>query len=444
MRKWYKRRGGYLPRIPWGQRPKWYRPIVPFRVRVNPPKPEFHLPPEIPWQWEPREKAKKGIIERDSKKFKPKRVITVPLSSDQKKLLEINKPKLDKRKKVKPYKDTKSYKKKRLPGKQQESQSNKTETTTGDMPRRKRRMTKRMFRANRPVTRLKRWLRPPRGKKKLTKKVIRRGTGSTFSSFYSKKRYKKNKYKYVISTFPWQKILEVKSDKITSDFNEQGVRGGLVCLDRFFISDRMEPELPASDRTGAILIDKVECTAQFSNMSKASVIVDIIEYHYRKDSGISITALWDNGLGQVATGINKSSLGATVFMSPHLTQAVKIDRIHTVELGQGQSHMHKVKRKYNRIFNLEDMESGSDNFMSDWTFGTMFVQRGEPINGKDTQTTVVNTSATAVDYVVHTTTTYKYALPLRKALKYYNTITQLDTAQMLDEGSGEVEDVVSA
>jgi len=443
MIKWYKRRGGYLPRIPWGQRPSWYRPIVPFRTRVNPPKPEFHTPPEIPWWWRPEEVAKEAI-KKKSKRYPLTRVYQIPLTSDQKKTLETTKPKAGKRKKVKPYKDTKSFKKKRLPGKQQESQSNTTTQETGDMPRRKRRMSKRTFRQNRPVKRLKAWLRPPRGKKKLTQKVIRRGTGSTFSSFYSKKRYKKNKYKYVISTFPWQKILEVKSDKITSTFNEQAVRGGLVCLDRYFISDRLEPELPASDRTGAILIDKVECTAQFSNMSKASVVVDIIEYRFRKDSSLSITALWDNGLGQVATGINKASLGSTVFMSPQLTQAIKIEKIHTVELGQGQSHMHKIKRKINRIFNLEDMESGSDNFMNDWTFGTLFVQRGEPINGKSTQTGIVNTCATAIDYVVSTTTTYKYALPLRKALKYYNSITQLTAAQMLDEGSGEVEDVTNA
>ena len=104
MRKWYKRRGGfiYLPRIPWGQRPKWYRKIK----RFDPyEQPEFHVPPEVPWQWTPREKTMERIMEEQAKndsipgKYRVRKVTTVPLTSDQKKLLEVTKPKSDRRKK---------------------------------------------------------------------------------------------------------------------------------------------------------------------------------------------------------------------------------------------------------------------------------------------------------------------------------------------------------
>lgn len=444
MRKWYKKRGGYLPRIPWGKRPRWYtnirrRPAPYFR----PPSYTNYVTSDFYKNFLEKlddDKLKDFKKESIKRKHRVKRVTTIPLSSDQKKLLETTKPKSDKRKKVKPYKDTKSFKKKRLP-KKQEPQSNKTDIKTGDMPRRKRRMTKRMYRKNRPTTRLKRWLRPLRSRKgKLTRKVTRYGTGSTFSSFSSSQRRKKNKYTYVLSTFPWQKRLEVKTAKEVGNYNKQKVRGALTTLDMLDFN-ALETNLPASDRTGSILIEKVESVTQMSNMSKASVIIDIIDYHYRKDANLSFASLWDNGMGQVHVSAQKEDIGITPFMSPSLTAAVKIDKIHRIELGQGGSHMHRSVRRYNRIFNLEDLDSSSNNYMRGWTAGTAYIMRGEPVNGKDTNSSLVNTALTAVDFVTTETTTYKYAQPIRKVLDYVNTVTQLTTAQMMDEGDGAIEDV---
>jgi len=445
MRKWYKKRGGYLPRVPWIKRPKWYRRVKTFKeIAKGRPIPPWHLPIETPISWDLKEKAIQGIIKRDSKKFKPKRVTTVPLTSDQKKLLEITKPKPNKRKKVKPYKDSKSYKKKRLPSKQQEPQSNTQNKETGDMPRRKKRMTKRMFRAKRPVTRLKRWLRPNRKKSKAPMVIKSGGRGSTFSSFYSRKKYKKNKVKYVLSTFPWNKRMEVKSFRVTGTFGVQAVKGDntMEWLSRTDLLS-LTSFLTTANKTASFLVESIKATIMIANMSKATVYLDIYEYSYRKDSDFDIANLFSNGLADAygGAGVDRQTLFMTPFMSPRLTSAIKINSVKTIELSQGASHIHKSVRKINRIYNSEDLYSNAAERISDWTTGTMFIQRGEPVNDTGNN---VSTSSTAVDYIVKEETTIKFAEPLIKQLTYSSTLPTLTSGQLLDEGSGEVEAVVSA
>jgi hypothetical protein len=73
----------------------------------------------------------------------------------------------------------------------------------------------------------------------------------------------------------------------------------------------------------------------------------------------------------------------------------------------------------------------------------MFVQRGEPVNAKDT-TTNVTTASTACDYIIKEEMTFKYANPLIKQLSWTQDLPTITSGQFIDPGSGEIEDVVSA
>lgn len=448
MRKWYKRRGGYLPRIPWIQRPKWYRAPVPWAERVNPPRPEFHVPPEIPFTWDLEEKVMKRIKDQEAKRYKPTKVVTVPMSSDQKKLLETTKPGKSKKKRVQSPKGARPTRNPRTTQLDSQKQNKPKDISADKMPRRKKRMTKRMFRKTQPKTKLRAWLRPGRRKPKLTTKVTRRGTGASFSTFSQKlRRPRRNKYKYVLSTFPWNKHLEVKSAKFTGGFNVQSLNASLRTMDRDDVTV-VETFLPTSDRTGSFLLTKVESMTTMSNMSNANVFIDIIDYHYRKDSSTNFADLWNTGLFQVSSvTLAREKIGMTPFMSPLLTAALKIDKITTVELGSGQSHRHKVTRRYNKIFNLEELIVNSNTYFKDWTAGTAYIMRGEPVNGNTEGTkTVVNTAETAVDFFTEETTTFKYAQPIRKTMVYTNAITTLapGAGRLIDEASGAVENIESA
>jgi len=452
MRKWYKKRGGYvkLPRIPWTKRPSWYRKPP---VRFNPYKPKpWHLPmpnnepPPMP-EWAQKKLEKSKVKSAIKKKHRVKRVTTIAMSSDQKKLLEMTKPKQSRKKNVQSPKGARPTRERRTTQLESQKQNNSKQISADKMPRRKRRMTKRMFRAKRPVTRLKRWLRPLRKRTKARMPMIQSGgRGATFSSFYSKKKFKKNKRKYVLSTYPWNKRVEVKSFKVTSTFGSQAVFGDSK-LEWLTLSDmaNLASMLTTANKTATFLVESVKAEIMISNMSKATVYVDIYEYSYRKDSDNDISNLFTNGLQDAygSTAVDRSTLFMTPFMSPRLTSAIKIDSVKRIELSQGASHIHKSVRKINRIWNEEDRYFSSSERIADWTTGTMFIQRGEPVNSKTT-TTDVSTSSTACDYIVKEETTMKFAEPLIKQLIYSNTLPTISTGQLLDEGSGEVEDVVAA
>lgn len=450
MPKWYRRRGGYvkLPRIPWGQRPSWYVKSRPRTTPIfRPPSYTNYVTSDLYEKFLEKledDKYKDFNIESIKRKHRIKRVTTVPLTPDQKKLLEVTKPKSSRKKKVQSPKGARPWKKKKFTQLESQKQDNPKEISADKMPRRKKRMVKRMFRAKRPVTRLKRWLRPPRKRSKAPMMIKSGGRGSTFSSFYSRKKYKKNKYKYVMSTFPWNKRMEVKSFRVTSTFGSQGVKGDntMEWLSRTDLLS-LSSFLSTANKTASFLVDSVKATIMIANMSKATVYLDIYEYSYRKDSDYDIANLFSNGVADAYGGgaVDRQTLFMTPFMSPRLTSAIKINSVKTIELSQGASHIHRSTRKIGRIWNMEDLYSSGSERISDWTTGTMFVQRGEPVNDSGNN---VSTSSTAVDYVVKEETTIRYAEPLIKQLTYSSTLPTLTSGQLLDEGSGEVESVVAA
>lgn len=446
MRKWYKKRGGYLPRIPWIKRPKWYRAPVPWAERVNPPRPEFHVPPEIPFTWDLEEKVMKRIKEQEAKRYKPTKVVTVPMSSDQKKLLETTEPSKSRKKQVQSPKGARPTRNPRTT--QLESQQQ--QTTDQEMPRARQRYRTRtvraVFRGRRPRVPLRRNLRPRRPRRRTMMSFM--GTGSTFSAFNRRlraSRYKRERDAYrVLKNAPWNKYRKISGSRCYDTYSKQSA---IV----FPIMDEtdmglVKAMLPTTTDDSQILLKSTKQHFHLTNMQKSNVFVHIYECMYRKNSSKTLLELWNDGLADMITSSPPTfaSFGLTPFISQAFTAMVKVQKVHTIELAQGRSHRHTSSYTYNRVFDFEEVSEQTDDYKQLWTRAVMFVFRGCPVNDATTETTVV-TAPTAVDIVNDKQIEFKYYLPYTRELSYNDNLPKTGvTPVVMDIGSGEEENATSA
>lgn len=455
MRKWYKKRGGYvkLPRIPWGQRPSWYVKPRPRTTPIfRPPSYTKYVNTEAYNELLDKiEENKYKNFEKDAiiRKHRVKRVTTVPLTPEQRKLLEVTVPKSSRNKKVQSPKGASSWNKKKFT--QLESQQQEQTNQIGqEMPRVRQRYRVRtprgVFRGRRPRVPLRRNLRPRRPRRRTM--MTFNGTGSTFSAFSRKlraSRYKRERDAYrVLRTAPWNKYRKVSAARCYDSYSLQSAIVYTV-MDETDMN-LVKAMLPTTTDDSQILLKGTKQHFHLTNMQKSNVFVHIYECMYRKNSSKTLLELWSNGLADMIPTSPPTfrSYGMTPFMSQAFTQMVKVQKVHTLELAQGRSHRHTSSYTYNRVFDFEEVSEQTDDYKQLWTRAVMFVFRGCPVNDQTTETTVV-TAPTAVDIVTDKQIEFKYYVPYTRELAYNNTLALTGvTPVVMDIGSGEEETATSA
>lgn len=425
MRKWYKKRGGYvyLPRIPWIKRPTWYRQ-PPRRYDPYKPRP-WHLPiieeplPPLP-EWAQKEIEKSKVKSAIGKKHRIKRVTTIPMTPDQKKLLETTKPKKSRKKRVQSPKGALPTRNPRTT--QLESQEQTTQQEIGqEMPRVRQkyrvRTPRAVFRGRRPRTVLRRNLRPRRPKNRMMQSVKPTGAGSTYSYYREPVRYRNFRRKMMLLS-PKQRQFFTQGERCEWVYRNQGIIN-FVYQDRGDILTWMNNIPSFGDATVAFLRN-MNSELTFSNQSNANCFIYIYNYQFKRDCNQSMEELIDAGLNDVFTGVKPTSqtYGITPSLASTTTKLFfRITKVTKIELGAGRSHVHNQQFEWNKMWNNQLYPEVNLNNYGGWTKGAYIIMKGEPVNDITDKTKVVPSSG-AVDIVRRDVLTYYYAEPKAQTLEY--------------------------
>lgn len=423
MRKWYKKRGGYvkLPRVPWIKRPTWYRQ-PPRRYDPYKPRP-WHLPipeetlPPLP-EWAQKEIEKSKVKSAIGKKHRIKRVTTIPMTPDQKKLLETTKPKKSRVKKVQSPKGASSWNKKKFT----QLESQKQEQTGQEMPRLRQkyrvRTPRAVFRGRRPRVPLRRNLRvkrPVRRKSMITVKPM--GVGTTVSSYREPVRYRNFRRKVMLLS-PKQRQLFTDGVRLEWDYKKQGI----VSLPYQTRSDILTwvNNIPSYNDSTVAYLRNVTSQLVISNQSNANCFVYIYNYICKRDCAQTIIQEIDAGLLDIFTGtsVTSETYGVTPGLASVTTNLFyRIPKCTRIELGAGRTHIHNQTFEYNKMWNNQLYPESTSQHYGGWTKGALIICKGEPVNDVSVKTRVVPSSG-AIDIVRRDVITYYYGEPKTQKLEY--------------------------
>lgn len=438
MRRWYKKRGGYvkLPRIPWGQRPSWY-------VKPRPRTTPIFRPPSYT-KYVNTEAYNELLDKIEENKYKEftknsikrkhgvKRVVTVPLTPDQKKLLEVTTPKSLRKKKVQSSKDASSWNKKKFT--QLESQSQETNQTGEDMPRLRQRYRirtpKGVFRGKRPRTVLRRNLRPRRRKMSSMVRVKPMGSGTTFSYYKERSKYRSFRKRVAVLS-PRQMQVTTVGSRIEWTYSKQG-RANFNLMHKQDINTIVNNIPGYNDATRFFLKDATD-EYYMSNQSNANAYIRIYHFWVRRDVDTTISALMDRAMSDInisgGTLATTDNYGITPFMaSPVIAPFFKFVKSYLIELGAGRSHRHYCKYSWNKEWNQEIYAEGLGSTAQDvqsklagWSRCVFMLMHGEPVNDVTTKNTVVP-SGGAIDIVRKTITNYYYGEPTKPLMEFLTSL----------------------
>jgi len=347
-------------------------------------------------------------------------VTTVPLTSDQKKLLEVTKPKSSRNKRVQSPKGAQPWNKKKFT--QLESQQNEITRDNGqDMPRvrYRKRTVRAVFRGRRPRVPLRRNLRPRRPKRTMMR-VKPMGTGTTRSFYKQPVRYKSFRRK-IMTLSPRQTQMYTTGQRVTWSYREQGYYEFMMATKPDMLT--ILNNIPSFSDLTTMFVKNCIVERYISNQSNANAYIKIYEIEYKRSTQTSPSGLINAGLTDLAAGATVTTYGVTPNMGwPAWNPFIRIKRMYNVELGAGRTHKHVSAYEFNKEWNQEIYaESASTDNLSGWTRGVFILAHGEPVNDVTTKTKVVPSSG-AIDLVTKQVWNYYYGTPSKPALEYFTNL----------------------
>lgn len=380
MRKWYRRRGGWIPRVP---RTPWIKrrgPLALPPVPVQPPVRTIPIPMPKPT---PVGRGRGTIQERE----------TAP----------------------------------------------KTEYVTGPTvrPQTQTKMRTKTRRWVPPKIRLRRdpWQtfpgRPQKRKRKGKQvRVKPMGTGTSFSSYRERAKYRSFRSR-VAKLSPRQQQLETDGVRTTWDYSKQGRTNFSVMSKQHLLS--ITNNIPGySDSTRWFLKDGYD-EFFMSNQSNANCYIRIYHYYVRRDIDISITALMDRGLSDIVTGTGTTPTADNYGVTPSMSAVTvspffRLAKSYFVELAAGRTHKHTCKYVWNKEYNQEiyreslgSTVSTEQSKLAGWTRVILFLMHGEPVNDISDKSKVVPSSG-AIDIVRKRYVNYYYGEPVSPGIEYINNL----------------------
>lgn len=204
----------------------------------------------------------------------------------------------------------------------------------------------------------------------------------------------------------------------------------------------MATQITGYGDTTDLILNRIYAETSFTNMSEATVYVDLYECTPRHSIGNANNpgAAANEGIAD-ASGSTASlnSLCSTPTMSRQFTALWKIHKKFSFELSQGQSHCHKASYMMGQKWNQSLYGVyGSGWYLDNFSKSMLVIIRGVPLNDQTTKTNV-STSSTAVDMVRKESFYYSYNNPTNLKYTYTSALPAITTEYILDIGSGEPE-----
>nr|QXP07683.1 MAG: putative capsid protein [Arizlama virus] len=389
FKKFYKKRGGFISRVPWIKRkPRMvpWEPPVPMQVPIRRPGP-MQLPiPVIPSQG-----RKTNIVTETETKPEPKpKPKTKPMARVLKK---------------------------------------------------RRGFTPLVRTIRRYLPTLK---RPTFGRKRNAASMVKvkpMGQGTTFSKY--KERRRKSFKRAVMRLAPLQSQLYTRGHRVTNNYSEQGTVT-IKMLDYFDMLSIVN-NIPSYSDATKFFMESGSHELFISNQALTNCYIRLYHFVYRRDTVKNPAALLTSGLQDIYTGTapTVNTYGITPTQSPAFNAFIKIKRVYFIELGAGRTHLHRANYQFNKEWNNEILAEGSsssdDMSYGGWTKGIFLLMHGEPVNDITTKTKVVPSSG-AIDIVQRERINYRYADPTVPMIEYSSALDLSGiTENVMDPATGAVE-----
>lgn len=273
---------------------------------------------------------------------------------------------------------------------------------------------------------------------------IKPGMGASFS--YFRRTSKPHPKAYAIKKTGAQQVYEyVSSLRLTGTT-------GVQCYTSFSSGlgsdlNAMALLVPSYNNTTQLILERMTADFSFTNQNETTVFLDFYQITPRytaSNATISPTTSADNGLLDMSGSTRTfTSLGAVPTDSKQFTAFFSISKKYTIELAQGQSHMHKTSFTLNQKYIKELFNVMGSTYLPNMTKIFMVVGRGVPINDQTTKTNV-STSSVAVDIVRNERYYWNYINPTTSTYTFTSALPAITTEYVLDIGSGEPETVQAA
>jgi len=315
------------------------------------------------------------------------------------------------------------------------------------MPRLRRRYRVRtpraVFRGRRPRVPLRRNLRPRRksGMRSMSVKPI--GTGTTMSVYRERAKYRSFRSR-VAKLSPRQQQLETIGTRTEWNYSKQGRANFSTMTKQQLLT--ITNNIPGySDSTRWFLKDGYD-EFFISNQSNANAYIRIYHYWVRRDIDVSITALMDRGLSDIATGSGTTPTADDYGVSPSMSSLTvspffRLAKQYFVELAAGRTHKHTARYVWNKEYNQEIYrESLGTTVTTDqaklagWTRVVLMLMHGEPVNDASDDNIVVPSSG-AIDIVRRRVINYYYGEPVSPGIEFINSLATTNVTENIMEAA---------
>lgn len=161
--------------------------------------------------------------------------------------------------------------------------------------------------------------------------------------------------------------------------------------------------------TSKFLIDSVQAEYAMTNSSNGNVTVDIYSFKAKRDGTQSVNSIWYSNLRDASaqTIVDYTQLwGVSPFTAPGIFDFWNLQKIYHVNLGPGQSHVHRELYNVGKEFDNQIMELSGSTIFKDMTHNVFFLVRGMPQTantGSNVTTQVAN-----LDVILSETFKWKY------------------------------------
>ena len=285
-------------------------------------------------------------------------------------------------------------------------------------------------------------------KPKLNKKITQDGTGSSMSTFSRTGRIWP-KARKVMKSSEIQRINNVYSLNINTTTNQQGVQAiGLANKGDLSSMVSQIQNLNNTNGTSGTLgssasrVNTMDFVLKsgtqdvyFTNTSSGNIFLDLYEIVAREDNNQTITNAWGTGMADeqgssIGGGIN--SMFTTPFQSSTFCSLYKIEKVFHIEMAQGRTHKHRQIIHYNQVVDTERiLLSSSIKGLTRWLMPVVYGAPTDAAVG-----TTVTTNYASIDIVVNQKYDYQFLVANYKGFTYTNSLTNVVSSLVMNEGSG--------
>lgn len=197
-------------------------------------------------------------------------------------------------------------------------------------------------------------------------------------------------------------------------------------------------------KTAQFVVEGMTGSVKLQNQDTGNVEIVLYDVVCKNDTDNDALYTWYQGLNNQANSTSPTvylgtslPVGSVPQLSSWFNSHWKVKQKTRIVLGQGQSHVHQITLKPNRLFKGEEIEDGNTYF-SGLSYITLVVANGLPVNDSAT-VTQVSTGAVNVDIVYTKQMKYTYAINNQSQWSQYT--NRLPTSftvgeSIMDIGSG--------